>query len=111
MAETLYVAGPMTGLPEYNYPAFHRAAVDLRAKGYTVLNPAENIITGPDAADESKAWRLFMRISVKQIAEADGIAHLDGCSGSRGAAFELFLASQLGLLVMPVADWLRAAAS
>ncbi|MCY1527250.1 hypothetical protein D9M68_623110 [compost metagenome] len=38
----IYLAGPMTGLPEFNYPAFHAEAARLRALGYQVENPAEN---------------------------------------------------------------------
>ena len=29
----LYLAGPMTGRPEYNYPAFHAVARHLRSMG------------------------------------------------------------------------------
>ena len=38
----VYIAGPMTGLPDFNYPAFNAAAAKLRALGLEVLNPAEN---------------------------------------------------------------------
>ena len=37
----LYIAGPMTCLPEYNFPAFHSTAAHLRGMGHEVLNPAE----------------------------------------------------------------------
>lgn len=37
----VYIAGPMTGLPEYNFPAFHAAAKAWRDAGWEVLNPAE----------------------------------------------------------------------
>lgn len=104
--ETLYIAGPMTGLPEFNYPAFHAAESDLARKGYTVVSPARNTIGRPGEAD---MWEQYMRISVAQIAAADGIAYLSGWERSRGAAFEIFLATQLGLVVMPLTGWLRAA--
>lgn len=37
----LYISGPITGMPDLNFPAFHAAAAALRAAGYTVTNPAE----------------------------------------------------------------------
>lgn len=49
-----------------------------------------------------------MRVSVGQIATVDGIAYLPGWPKSRGATFEIFLAAQIGVVVMPVADWLLA---
>ena len=32
----IYIAGPMSGLPEFNHPAFHAAAAQLRGAGYIV---------------------------------------------------------------------------
>ena len=37
----VYLAGPMTGYPDYNYPAFHCAAEQYRAAGFDVVSPAE----------------------------------------------------------------------
>lgn len=37
----VYVAGPMRGIPEFNFPAFNLAAKNLRADGHVVFNPAE----------------------------------------------------------------------
>lgn len=39
--KTIYVAGPMSGLPNFNFQAFHTATEALRSEGWTVLNPAE----------------------------------------------------------------------
>ncbi len=37
----VYLAGPMRGLPLFNFPAFADAAAKLRAQGYDVFSPAE----------------------------------------------------------------------
>jgi uncharacterized protein DUF4406 len=38
----IYISGRMSGLPEFNFPAFHKAAADWRAAGWEVVNPAES---------------------------------------------------------------------
>ena len=37
----IYLSGPMSGLPELNFPAFHAEAARLRALGFEVVNPAD----------------------------------------------------------------------
>lgn len=91
--ETVYVSGPMTGLPEFNYPAFNEAAAKLRAAGYRVENPAENEM--PPCG----TWQGFMRISLVQIARSDALYMLDAWEGSRGAWLEVMVARELELLV------------
>lgn len=39
--ETVYIAGPMSGKKDYNYPAFEAAAAEIRAAGYNVISPHE----------------------------------------------------------------------
>jgi hypothetical protein len=89
-----YVAGPMTGLPEFNFPAFHAAAASLRARGFEVENPAEN----PEPACGS--WLAYMRMAVQQVSRVDGLVLLPGWEKSRGARVEFNLAVGLGLSVM-----------
>ncbi len=37
---TIYISGPMTGYPEYNYPAFMAAEKKLRSLGHGyIINP------------------------------------------------------------------------
>ena len=38
----IYIAGPMTGQPEFNFPAFHAVAARLRQAGAEAINPAES---------------------------------------------------------------------
>lgn len=87
----VYLCGPMTGLPDNNYPAFHAMAAELRAAGYEVENPAEN---EPPACG---TWAGWMRLGIAQLMQCDGIFLLPGWHKSKGAAIERRLASELGL--------------
>ena len=40
--QRIYLAGPMTGLPDHNFPAFRAAAEGLQQAGWEVVNPADN---------------------------------------------------------------------
>lgn len=86
----IYIAGPMTGLPEFNYPAFHAEAERLRALGYEVENPAEN----PDP--QCGTWLGYMRMAIRQLMTCDAIALLPGWQWSRGARIERWLSGMLG---------------
>lgn len=37
---SIYIAGPMSGYPEFNFPAFFEAQKKFEADGWTVYNPA-----------------------------------------------------------------------
>ena len=92
----VYVAGPMTGLPESNYPAFNAAAERLRSKGWHVENPAENPAPHVDAACD---WTAYMRMGVSQLMTCHAIYLLPGWQQSKGASLEYMVAKQLGLMV------------
>lgn len=101
----LYLAGPMTGLPDLNYPAFHAAAASLRAAGYEVANPAET--TRP--ADT--LWVRFMADGIAALAGCEGVALLHGWTSSIGATTEHQIACRAGLTIQSVDDWLDQAES
>ena len=84
----------MTGLPDFNYPAFNAEAARLRALGFHVENPAEN------AAPPCGSWAGYMRLAIAQLVTCDAICLLPGWSASRGASIEHDLAVHLGLAVM-----------
>lgn len=58
MSETetkrIYLAGPMQGYPEFNFPRFNAVAKALRAGGHSVFNPAERDIERHGGVDISK---------------------------------------------------------
>lgn len=89
----LYLAGPMTGLPDFNRPAFNAEAARLRALGHVVVNPVE-LNEGNDGN-----WMACMKVDIRELIECDGIALLPGWFKSRGAKIECQLAVDLGLEV------------
>lgn len=95
----LYLTGPMTGLPEWNHPAFHTAAAQLRARGYTVINPAEN---GTEVTD----WVTCMRRQIRELTTADALAVLPGWETSTGATLEVHIATTLRMPIHQVAELL-----
>lgn len=98
----LYLAGPMTGLPELNFPLFHAEAARLRAAGHQVVNPAE-INTDPSAG-----WSECMRKDIVQLVQCEGVALLPGWRNSRGASLEVHIAEELGMSCRPVEAFLAA---
>ena len=75
----IYIAGPMSGLPDLNYPAFHAKAAELRALGFHVENPAEN------PAPHCSSWLGYMRLAVAQLATCDAVYLLPGWRAIRAA--------------------------
>ena len=97
----VYIAGPMTGLPDFNFPAFNEAAATLRAHGLEVENPAEN------PAPPCGTWLAYMRMAVTQVAKADALVLLPDWDKSPGARVEVNLATGLGLRVLTLAEALE----
>lgn len=109
MIMKLYLAGPMSGIPDFNYHAFHAAATELRSNGYTVFNPADNDVANgfdprgmngdpAEAAALGFSLREALRQDLSWICDhAEGIALLPGWETSRGAAAEVALAHALGI--------------
>lgn len=92
--QRIYLSGPMTGLKDFNYPAFNAEAARLRELGYTVENPAEN----PLPADAP--WHMYMRAAIRQMLTCDTVAFLPDWRQSRGANVEIELATHLGMAVI-----------
>lgn len=90
----IYIAGPMSGLPDFNYPAFDRRAAELRALGWIVENPAENPV--PPCG----SWAGYMRMALCQLATCTHIHMLPGWEQSKGARLEWHIAEALGLEVL-----------
>lgn len=87
----VYISGPMTGLPDLNFPAFFQAESLLGSLGFIPLNPA----TLHDNSDAS--WEDCMRVDIKALCDCDAIALLPGWERSQGAQLEVHIAHRIGL--------------
>jgi len=93
----IYISGPMSGLPEMNFPAFAEAAARLRELGHTVISPHE--IEQP-----ALTWEACMREDIAELLKADAIAMLPGWGNSKGARLEFFIANELGMQVKHIEE-------
>lgn len=80
MSAKIYIAGKITGDPDYK-AKFDAAAEEYKKKGYTVLNPSW-MPQGMRPSD-------YMRICIAMIDTADVVAFLPGYERSAGAQLEL----------------------
>lgn len=95
---TYYLAGPMAGYPDHNFPAFVRAAEILRNTGLKIVTPVEINPTALDwALDHPDEYSLnFLRSDIQAlISECDGLILMSGWPKSRGAKAELGIALDL----------------
>ena len=100
MAKVVYIAGPITGVPDYR-ERFARAASLVERKGYIALNPA----TLPGGLTNDQ----YMKICFAMIQSADVVLFLSNWRKSIGASLEQLYCNYIG---KPVAmnyqdlDWM-----
>lgn len=100
-----YISGPMTGLPDFNYPAFFAAEDQLRSLGYLGVNPAHNdgltlteaISRAHELASEEKAWEWYLRRDIPRLIDSDAVLLLPGWQKSRGANLQVIIATSIGI--------------
>lgn len=104
--ERHYLAGPMSGIPQFNFPAFKAAAEELRLTGIRVESPHEldspavqaaawasiDGTLSPDGTIAGETWGDILARDVKTVADkCDALILLPGWSRSRGARLEAFV--------------------
>jgi hypothetical protein len=100
----------MTGLPQFNYPAFYAAADALRSMGMDVVSPAEMddpivqraSLASPDGNlntidTHGQTWGDFLARDVKLLADdgIEAVVALPGWANSKGARLETYVAKAI----------------
>jgi hypothetical protein len=84
-----YLSGPMTGIKNFNHPAFEREKTNQESKG--------NIVISPHMLPLGLDYNAYMDIALAQIRAADCIVMLEGWENSKGAMGEFHYARAIGL--------------
>lgn len=111
-AKVVYIAGPMSNKPLFNFPAFFDAEEQLLNLGYAVMNPAHNDgVTITEALEmagsperPNKPWAWYMKRDLPQVVKADILCLLPGWQESKGARLEVTVAKALGIPLMILKD-------
>jgi hypothetical protein len=92
---TVYISGPISGLPNDNREAFASAAAWLRSAGHDPINPLEIA----DRLPLDSAWADYMREDLRAMLDAEAVYLLPGWQMSRGACLEYRVAEALGMTI------------
>jgi hypothetical protein len=98
----IYISGPMSGIKHKNFPAFMKAALQLRKKGYQVINPAEL-----DIGEPRDTWEACLRRDIREEMRCKAIATLPNWKKSRGARLEVYIARKLAWPIHSIEYYLK----
>lgn len=102
----------MTGVADWNFPAFFEAEEQLLALGHEPINPAHNDGETVELALESaghpdrpnNSWSYYMRRDLPHVLKSDAICLLPGWQNSKGATLEVHVAKAIGLPIYILRD-------
>jgi hypothetical protein len=108
----VYIAGPMTGLPQHNFKAFDAAKRQLKRQGHKVVSPADIDrmfgITGRERPEDLAAAMLqrVMLVELRAIGRCDALTLLPGWQRSKGAAIEILWANMWRVPIYTIEEFL-----
>lgn len=104
--DACYISGAMTGLPEYNYPAFFSMEEHLK-KNWNYKHDTSFVIHNPARIDEihnlkdrthSREW--YLTKALEMLLKCNIIVMLDGWEESAGARLEYDIARELKMTIL-----------
>ncbi|CAH2910604.1 MAG: hypothetical protein CPSOU_1816 [uncultured Paraburkholderia sp.] len=100
----IYISGPMSDLPNLNWPLFNRTAVHLRNMRWEVVNPVE--VNNDPAAP----WLRCIAADLQAMEGCTAICLLPGWEKSFGAQIEHLAAQKEGMSIYKLEDLIPEAA-
>lgn len=100
----VYIAGPMSGVKEFNIPLFNKVEKDLVNEGYEVVNPV-NISKKyvlSDILNEGKEFGKMLKEQQDEEKRCSILYLLPGWENSIGARMELMVALSNGLEIRQI---------
>jgi len=94
----VFISGPMSGIKDFNKPAFDQAEQWLTHAGYSVFNPARMHF------DDAWSHEEIMRIDLAALSQCDYILMLAGFEASIGAMQEYRYAMATGIEMLRMSD-------
>ena len=96
-----YLAGPMRGIEDFNFPEFHKQAAWLRGLGWKVFSPAERdeadeALNGDWAVGVQRGLDYFMQFDLAAVCQTDAVILMAGWENSQGARLEAMTAVEVG---------------
>lgn len=108
----VYISGAMTGIADYNRPAFKKAQDKFLGLNFEVINP-HDLFTPEELKEifgrverkeisEDDAWGIFMKRDIEYMVQCEFVAVLPYWETSRGANLELAIAKALKMPIVQV---------
>ncbi len=101
----VYISGPMSGIKDWNFPAFDQAACLLRSLGYRVINPADF------GSDPRFTWADSIGRDLSIMPCVKLVCLLPGWEDSEGSRLERVVAHAMGIDVLALCEILEIARS
>jgi len=98
-----YLAGPMSGIADFNYPAFEKAEYELEISGIKILSPHKLY---SDSVPGTLKYEDYLKTGFRALLTCDGIILLKGWGRSKGARRELDIALDLKYPVYYYDNWM-----
>lgn len=84
----IYIAGPMSGYDDFNYPAFYAVEDDLKRHGYKLINNPARHFNG----EQHHPWTDYIEVALQAVLHSRALVVMQGWQHSVGATLEVLVA-------------------